>query len=372
VLNQSSHTANLNAQLSPWKHFVVAAGVQTEWAHQEGFGDALLDNGDDADPTTGVPAVVSANHDRFSAEQNVVARFTGIQRTVLFAETRLRQETIGQFEQEQGGVGDEFLRATDALNRWQEYRAGFQTSPWRPVSLSSHYKRRYRDSEYDHDRDVNPATPVGNGYSAFILSRDTSLDEIEARVTWHALAWLKSSLTYRVTATDYRTETASAVVFPARLAPPGGRLLSGNHDAHHLALNATLTPVARLYLSATLSWQNSRIVTQETNNPAVAPYKGDVYSILTTATYALSPKTDLLASYVFSHADYGQDNDAFGLPLGTVYHSHGLQAGLSRQVTKQVKLNLQYGWYRYDESSSGGWADYAAHGLFAVVNVRWP
>ena len=371
MLDQSSHTANANVQLGPWKHLVFAGGVQTEWAHQEGLGSVALDLGEDADPTTFVPAVVSANHDRLSAEENVLLRFTGVPRTVLFFESRLRQEEIGQFERQQGGVGQEFARATDADNQSQEYRGGFQLSPWQRVALSAHYRRRYRDSEYDHDRDFGASS---NGYSAFILSRDTTLDEIEAKVTWHPLTWLKTTLTYKVAATDYRTETEDAIVFPARLAPPGGRILAGNHDAHILSFNATMSPFARLYLSTTFSWQDSRISTpgEGTNSPSVAPYQGQIYSVISSANYVWNEKTELQSSYSFSCADYGQNNEVNGLPLGLTYQSHGLQAGISRQLRKNVRLNLQYGWYYYDEPTSGHLADYTAHGVFAVVNVRWP
>jgi hypothetical protein len=132
--------------------------------------------------------------------------------------------------------------------------------------------------------------------------------------------------------------------------------------------------LARLYLSSTFSWQDSRIVTQDlgTNNSAVDSYEGQIYSVLASANYAWNDKTELQASYSFSWADYGQNNQINGLPLGLTYQSHGLQAGISRQLLKHVRLNLQYGWYYYKEPTSGHLADYTAHGLFAVLNVRWP
>ena len=72
-----------------------------------------------------------------------------------------------------------------------------------------------------------------------------------------------------------------------------------------------LTPFRRFYFSGAFTYSHSRTVTADTGAPAtssVVPYRGDIYTFVGTAAYALNPKTGLQASYSFSCAGYGQNN----------------------------------------------------------------
>src|SRR6185503_5148226 len=102
--------------------------------------------------------------DRLIAEENVILRYTAIPATILFAEARLRQERSDKFSELQlhdpqdplEDRHDTFLRDTDANINWQEYKIGFEVSPWRPLSLNASYKHRRHDSHYGDDRDESP------------------------------------------------------------------------------------------------------------------------------------------------------------------------------------------------------------------------
>jgi hypothetical protein len=371
LLEQTSHTFNFNTQLGPWQGLLLSVGFQSEWAHQEGFGDVGLDDGDDADPSTFEPAVLRADLDRFSTDENVGLRYTRIPFTVLWAEGRFTQEELGQFEEQAGGGHHEFLRDTDATKDWREYRAGFTVSPWRWVSLNAHYKYADRRNDYDDQRDELVGLFSGNGYSAFIRERNITGDEVEAKLVLRPNTWLKTSLSYKWVARDYETVTDPTVA-PGRFVTPGGRILAGDYDAHVYSLNAVFTPLRRVYLSTTFAYQNSRMATADNGNASVAPYRGDTYSVLASASFILSDKTDLRVSYGFSKADYDQDNESAGLPLGIVYERHALVAGITRRFLKSVSAGLNYAYYFYDEPSSGGFNDYKAHGVFATLAMKWP
>src|SRR5262249_8892506 len=133
-----------------------------------------------------------------------------------------------------------------------------------------------------------------------------------------------------------------------------------------------LTPWRRVYLSGTFSYQDTRLEAFANGNPSIVPYRGDLYSVITSATYALNEKTDLQASYAFSWADYRQDNFADGLPVGIFYQQHAVTAGLARRISKDISAKLQYGYYYYDEPSSGHANNYTAHAVFATLVVRLP
>ena len=84
----------------------------------------------------------------------------------------------------------------------------------------------------------------------------------------------------------------------------------------------------------------------------------------------LNDKTDLTASYNYSWADYGQDNDAAGLPVGISYHWYIVSAGVSRRFNKDISTHLQYRYYGYDEDDTSGVNNYTAHGILASLTMR--
>jgi hypothetical protein len=125
-------------------------------------------------------------------------------------------------------------------------------------------------------------------------------------------------------------------------------------------------------LSTTFSYRDTRTATAQNGAASVVPYAGDVYSVLATATYILNESIDLHATYSFSRADYSQNNEANGLPLGIVYDWNGVQVGITRRFKKNVTTNLQYSFFKYEEPSSGTINNYTAHGLFASLTWRMP
>ena len=96
-----------------------------------------------------------------------------------------------------------------------------------------------------------------------------------------------------------------------------------------------------------------------------------ILSLLLGGSYLLNDTTDLVGYYSFSSGDYSQGNTADGLPLGIDYELHSLQAGISTLVLEKVRLNLQYLYQHYEETSSGDINDYTAHGIFANCSVGW-
>jgi hypothetical protein len=357
--------------------------VQSEWTRQKGNGSINSDFDLDSVSTI-INGTVFGNLDTVRIEESVGLRYTAIPLTVLFAEARFQQEDTSQNENESdsgSGVAI-FERNTEASSDLSEVRGGFSFSPWTSISLSGQYKHRVRDTEYDHLVDLFntnaalvPLIP-GNGYSAFIRDRKLTTDEIEAKLAWRVNRWFKTTFTYQLVATDYQTTTDSADGFDSFgilvSASPGGRFFSGNYDAHVYSLNTVLTPWRRLYLSGTFSYRDTRLASSSDFSPVVVPYRGDVYSVIGSGTYALSPTTDVQVTYSFSRADYTQNNEADGLPLGIEYRLHGLEAGLTRRLGKNITTHLGYGFYRNVDGSSAGANSYAAHALIASLTLRLP
>ena len=368
ILEQDTHTFNLNTQLGPWNGLTIYGGTQSEWMSQRGFGDVRLD--ERFPPTLGGaaprPAFLDANLDRAAIEEHAGARFTAIPYTVLFIESRAVQETIDQTES-RTGEGSTFLRDTDTEGRIHEGRIGFTISPWTPMSLTAHYKRRERDWDYDHLTDLDEWRGEP-GYSAFITDQAIGLDEISAKLSVRPANWIKVGLTYQLFSSDSDLTTLPIPSGTAG-ATPGGTVHAYNYDAHVYSANVAVNPWHRLYLNSTFSYRHSRTWTGHNFSPTVVDYEGDLYSTISSATYALNNKTDLTASYTYSWADYAQNNDPAGLPIGLAYDWHILSMGISRRFEKNISTNLQYRFYQYDEDNMGGANNYTAHGVLASLTM---
>jgi len=369
TLDQRSHTANANAQWGPWGGVIMYAGVQPEWSRQRGFGQVRLDQGLPPVPGGGVaPALIQSDIDRFLIEERAGFRVSSLPRTSLFGEARLRQESISQFEESAGstsGFDPDFVRDTEASNLLQDYLGGVHVSPWQRVSLTAHYRKRWKENDYDHDLDQND---LGYAYSAFITGQKFDTDEIESKLVVRPASWLKTTFTYRLESTDYQTRTDAV----PGLTPGGWMGDAGVHDAQLFGLGMVLTPVRRLYLSTSATYANTRTKTFANGDPAIVPYEGDVYTVLVSGAYAVNEQTDVNVAYNVSWADYEQHNGAAGLPVGERYDLHTVLGGLTRRWNERLTGRLQYGFYYYDEPSAGGANDYVAHGFLASLALRLP
>jgi hypothetical protein len=372
TLEKESHVGNVNGLIGPFQGLLISTGVQAEWTRQNGFGAGNFDQLP-RPPVTGVivPFTVASDYDETSVQENLSLRYSKIPFTVLFAEAQLEQQTIGQYDQFAASQNilskAVFLQRTAFSSQSDDLRFGFSTSPWRSVSFTAHYRRREEDSQYDSDPLVQPSPTA---YPTFIRSRDLITDEIEARLVLHTSARFKTTLSYQYHATDYGLDTSPFLSF-GNVISPGGQLTAGRESSHIYSVSETMTPLSRLFLTATFSYQTSTMTTVAGGSATVVPYSGDIYTVLANGTYVFSPATDLFASYSFSEANYGQNNFAGGLPLGIQYQQHSVQAGLSRRFGKNVSARLQYRFDYYDEPSSGGATNYRAHSIFGMLTFQF-
>ncbi len=371
TLERESHVVNLNALFGPWDGFSVSTGVQGEWTREQGAGNSLLN-------TIQLPTL--SDYDTSQVEENVSLRYTKIPFTALFAEASLRQEQINQSMGQSADATPlhfpQFQLDTDFTSQLYDMRVGFNTSPWTWASLSAHYRRYDDQSFYNNVVDQLPLFGItpGIGYPGFLLSRDLLNNEVETKLVLRPVNWLKTTLSYKLLHSDFHTDTDPAT-FAAGFADisPGGEILSGRSDSSIYSINLSFTPHHRLYLSATFSWQDEKDSTAAaglSGSASVVPYNGNIYSALGSATYVLSTNTDLTASYSYSSADFSQNNSVAGLPLSINYQQQAVQAGLTRRLGKNITAKLQYGFFHYDEPTTGGANNYNAHSIFGLIAMK--
>ena len=374
TLNRESEIFSVASLFTPLNNLTFSIGTQNEWTTQNGFGNSIPD----LDFGTNTPA--NSNSDLFKASQNASLRYTKIPFTVLFADGRFDQETVGQFqEQAPGDPAQATETQIDATNYRYNFSAGFNTSPWRWFALNAQYQYQYSDSDYNYPIDVAHNISGSSAYPGFILNRKIKTDGFETKLDLRPANWIKTTLSYKIAGTDYSSVTDPA--FDNNTPPvevsPGGSIMDGTYYAQTYGISVTLTPIQRLYFYNAFTYTHSRTVTASKDDPdggnlsSIVPYSGDIYTLTTTATYALNPKTILQASYIFSYANYGQNNAVEGLPLGINFTRNEVLAGVTRQLTARLSCALHYQFSQYDEPSSGNANNFTAQGVFATLVYKW-
>jgi hypothetical protein len=375
ALHRESHVFSVSGLLGPWQGLTLSLAAQNEWTSQQGLGGATVNLALPIKPFIFPvpPELDSSGFDSSVFSQDLALRFTKIPFTTLFADARLQQSSLGLSAQESGGLTP-FLLNTDVTTDLEDFRAGFNTSPWRRVSLSGLYRHYDDDTHYNNRYKLSGGLPY-EGYPGFIRWRDLLSQEANLKLAVQVTPWLKTTLGYQWLANDYHTATDPVTDFQAKVLggiSPGGSLLAGTYNSQTLSLNAALTPWKRLFLAATVSAQHARTVTSANGSPSVAPYAGDIYSVIASGTYTINEKTALIASTSFSTANFAQNNFAAGLPLGINYDQLAVSVGLRRQFGKNTSFGLQYRFYCYNEPTSGGFNNFTAQAVFATLSFVVP
>jgi hypothetical protein len=358
TLHRNSYIVSGSSLFLPAKGLSVSVSAQGEWIQEYGFGNVNLEY------FPGSPALGTENatQDRTVSSENLDIRYNRLPRTVLFAEGRLRQESVGQSaDQNTGGASPyDFQQQTDSMNYFYDALVGFTSSPRSWLEWGGQY--RYRDSNTGYNNLVDTTL----GYPAFITHRDITTDEIEGRLVLRPACWLNARLTYQWVETDF-SSTTDPVPFGIS---PGGYISDGSTLANNLGLSLNFTPGQRFYCSASFTYGYSRTTTAADQNPAVVPYRGDTCTVSSSAGYVLNAKTRFDATYAFSQAGYGQNN-LVGLPLGINFTRSDLIVGLTRQFSSRLSGALRYGFSQYSQPSNGNVNNFTAQGIFASVSYKW-
>jgi len=239
------------------------------------------------------------------------------------------------------------------------------------VALSAHYRSRFSASDYNHQLDdflFGASRFPNEGYSAFITHRDLDGDEVQAKLAFRPTTWLKTTFTFRTVASDYSTTTEPV----SGSVSPGGAINAGDYDARNYSASLALTPWKRFHFSATFSYSQTRTTTADNGSPAIAVYQGDVYSLMSSASFKVNDQTSLNATYVFSQADYAQNHYATGLPLGTDFVRNGFTLAVTKRFSPKVSGRLRYSLYEYNEPNHGSVNAYLAQGVFASLSFSGP
>ncbi len=339
-LSRESHVLNASLMYDLHKKLTLSLGLQAEMSDDEAYQTGY----------NGSSTLLLTETDARSLEENIGLRWTAIPFTTIYADVKLAQEqTYYNYDLSptQHGVA---LRDTQVNTQRQNFKIGFNSSPLPRVTLSGYYRHGIREDDFDVDQ-------------IFIICQQSDTDEVAAKLTLRPCSRVSLAFKYQLLLNDINTLSTYTNLASA----------SGRYSSSIYTLSATVTPINRLYITGLVSYQDTYTGSAYNNLPQISLYRGDVYTALLTAGYALDNKTDLTAEYSFSYSD-NFNNDVLtggGYDYGMDMRRHGIQVGIRRQLAKNVVANLRYGYFEYVEGSTGGINNYRANMVTASCGIRF-
>jgi len=155
-------------------------------------------------------------------------------------------------------------------------------------------------------------------------------------------------------------------------------LESGEIKQHVITESINWSPLARFYLQANVSYTlnqtdtpaNSISLTPLTS-PTVTNFRNDYWTVTSAFGYIIDDKTDFYSDFSFYCANDHFKNPAVAVIYGLGATEYTASATVTRQLTKQMRLLLRYGYYNYRDVTSGGHDNYQGHSIYSGLQVRF-
>lgn len=336
------YIGNINLMFTPFDKFVVVPSFRFESETMDG--DALFL------PTTvnaaGGPLVTNAitrnatARDSLEVTEALEMRYTGFTNWSLYARAELSQTTGRDLYQ----IFTNSVASLNERENWQrdrqKYTVGANWYPLRRLNFSGQYY--YKVSDYDY-------------------ALRSAIHDMNFQVHWRPHPTVSFVGRY-----DYQIANFHGF--------QDGE--TGETTAHILSGTVNWTPLNWLYaqIGASYSFENTFTTPAATSAGAtnVVPNLNNGYLTANAMLgFALDRKTDLTLGYTFYKADNYVDNSKWSVPFGAADEQHTVSATLSRQLTKQLRGSLKYGYFWNHDAASGGNNDYAAHLIYATIQCRF-
>ena len=355
------YVVNINAMWVPMKDLTVLTAFR--YTRENKQSDAIyLDTALRTDPQ--IPTAVSSSENINTFAETLEVRYAGVANWAFYAR--------GDWEEQSGDINENTIAEGDALPGtknldlfWQKYTAGFNWYPLDRLNVSAQYF--YKSLQYD-----NATTADGQQ----LQNQEWDTNDVNVRVTWRPKIPAKLGTLALVTRYDFATVSVYGQwAIPDE--PPLQSLRTALITNHTITESLTWNPLARLYVQGNFSYVLSKTDTPADYNftlntiPTVLDFTSDYWTASGAVGFALNPKTDLSVEYSYYCADNYVNNAVAGLPYGEGATENTVSASISRQITRSIRLRLQYSYFNYTDQTSGGHNNYEAHSVFSSLQFRF-
>jgi hypothetical protein len=400
----NEHIFNANVLFIPFKEMTVLSGFRYTYDNTDAD-SMFLDINTTANvapfnPVTNpqggfhrtapVPHFETSSNHMNNFSERLEMRYTGIENWLFYAE--------GEWEDEFGNVKEhEIIHGVDQgmLNKdpglvSQKYTIGANWYPTSNLAVSGQFY--YKIDNYDTDFNSELATPpVANGErNQRLLGQDWQTQDANIRITWRPKIPQCLGTMSLVTRFDF---VQSAISGKWAISPTqtGSGLTNTILEEERTGLvtnyMATETldwnPLPRLFFQENFSYvldqtkspvNNIDLIATGTTlypSPSVITARNDYWTLTGTAGYLIDDKTEVTALFTYYRAPDWFKNPVVGMPYGIGASESTASIGLSREIAKNVRLNLKYTYFNYADETFGGHNNYRGHSIYSGLQFRF-
>jgi hypothetical protein len=246
---------------------------------------------------------------------------------------------------------------------FQKYSAGARWYPSRGVTLDA--GGYYKLNQYHYDNSLDGAAINSMElYPGYLAMQDFETYDGNVRLTLRP--WRNVTAVSRY---EYQLSTIHTEPDPQYGLP---NVQSSTMTSHIIAQDVGWTPWSRLSLQSGLNY-----VLSDTRTPASDVTQGilnaqnNYWTLNFSSLLVLDNKTDLNLSYVYYlSGDYVNDSP-LGVPYGAGSEEHAVTATLTRRLSKNIRLAVKYGYFRYSDAAYGGNQNFGANLIYASLRYRF-
>ena len=316
------------------------------------------------------PFTSQSQSEQLDVREGVDLRYTGVTNWVFYAGPEWTQgdgnlKENGGLSQINGFGVPPIQRETDDSRFFQKYFAGARWYParWMNVDAGVYYKNNRYD--YTHTLDSTPNDPTSvDRYPAYLVMQGFETYDGNVRLTLKPVQNLTLVSRYEYQRSTIRTTPDPVSELSA--------VDSSKMTSHIIGQNVSWTPWTRLNLQLGFNYVLSDTKTPTSDyTQAVLNSQNNYWTLNFNAGVVVDNKTDLNLGYFYYQSDDFENNSIAGLPLGAAAKEHGVTATLSRRLSRNVRLNLKYGYSHYDDLASGAHSSYEAHLVYSSLQYRF-
>lgn len=361
VLHKTEYVMNLNLMAVPRPALTIVPSIRVQKQNWDSQFDALQTSGvNAAAPTSG-----NSDGSALDVQERLDVRYSGFTNWVVFAR--------GEWDQGQGeldenatpGSGAMIARRTDNERLFQKYSVGARYYPFRSVTFD--FGGYYKNNRYDYSHDVDSTSngaASANRYPAYLVTQGFETIDEYVRVTLRPVDKVTVVARYEHQLSTIDTKPAGASGL--------SEVESSEMTSHIIGANLNWVPLSRLGLQFGANYVFSETATPASDvTRAILDSQNNYWTLNANASVVLDQKTDLNLGYFYYRSDNFQNNALEGLPLGAEASEHGVTALLTRRLRPNLRLNLRYAFFNYDDVLSGHHNDYQAHALFSSLQYRF-
>lgn len=359
---------NLSLMYSPAENWYIVPAARIEKEGLEGY--------ENTSSTNAVPVITlgSDNESQINIAESLDARYVGITNWVFYARGDWEQNRDA-LAQSAGTITNTPFKLEILNGAWhqdsQKYSIGANWYPQRGLNFAAQFYHKIDDNSYENNTPINSgagAFPLSQ-YPGFMQQENFITDDANFRVTWRPSSQLTlvSRYDFQYSTVDFRGGTSPTGV-------PLQQIQAANTTIHMFGETLSCTPVNRFYTQLGANYVLNTLHTGAESwltTGAILKSQNDYWTFNTMMGYGIDDKTDLRLGYNYYRAADYSNNSNVGLPLGAGGEEHTVSATLGRQLRKNLRATVRYGYNSYRDQLFGGHLDYQAHTILASLQYRF-